>query len=45
VVREAVREALADVVITAQPEQPGYGRDTKENPELAARLDSLFDQE
>jgi hypothetical protein len=44
VVREAVREALGDMAITVQPEQPGNGREAGEDPELAARLDSLFDQ-
>jgi hypothetical protein len=36
----AVREALADATIAVQPDQPDNGH---ENPELAARLDSLFD--
>jgi hypothetical protein len=42
-VKEAVREVLADVVITAQrPDRSGNGCGD-ENPVLAARLDSLFD--
>jgi hypothetical protein len=42
-VKEAVREVLADVVITAQqPDRPAPGNG-HEDPVLAARLDSLFD--
>jgi hypothetical protein len=41
IVTEAVREALADATIAVQPGQPDNGHG--EDPELAARLDSLFD--
>jgi hypothetical protein len=42
IVAEAMREALADMAVTVQPgRQPDNGRE--EDPELAARLDSLFD--
>jgi hypothetical protein len=41
IVTEAVREALADATIAVQPGQPDNGH--QEDPELAARLDSLFD--
>jgi hypothetical protein len=43
IVAEAVREVLADVVITAQqPDRSGNGCGD-EDPVLAARLDGLFD--
>jgi hypothetical protein len=43
IVAEAMREVLADVVITAQqPDRPAPGNG-HEDPVLAARLDSLFD--
>jgi hypothetical protein len=42
-VTEAMREVLADMAITVvQPDQPDNGR-KDEDPVLAARLDSLFE--
>ena len=43
VVVEAVREALAVMAIAVQPDQSGNGREA-EDPELAARLDNLFEE-